>query len=362
VSSLTNPNRVSIELPDVKLEMPAHPGDTPVGLIKSFRGGVAAPGKTRIVIEVTGPVVVEKAAVEKAGKSARLVLDIVAAEAAVDAKAAQARRLAMHAGAIGLGAASVQPPMPRPALSPQARAAAAYKPVIVIDPGHGGHDTGAQKFGTVEKEVVLSFALMLRDKMQASGRYKVLMTRESDTFIELDERREFAERNAASLFIAVHADYARTQARGATIYSLRDSVATQLQRSAKDSVAENVLSGKELAAVKKVEDDVGVIRGILADLARREVEATKERTSAFARSVIDYMRLSTNLKDNPDRSAAFAVLKTAKVPSVLIELAYVSNEEDAHLLRSSEWRDKVSGSILTAVDNYFSHSLARLPM
>ena len=237
-----------------------------------------------------------------------------------------------------------------------------FKPVIVLDPGHGGDDTGAEKNGTVEKNVVLAFSLMLRDKLNATGRYKVLMTRDTDVFVELNKRREFAEQHLASLFVAVHADYAQSSARGATIYSLRESVSNALQRSARGEVAENVLSGPELDKVKKVEGDVGTIREILADLARREVDVTRDRTGVFVKSVIEYMGGSTNLKDNPDRSAAFVVIKSAKIPSILIELGYVTNEEDAALLKSEQWREKVSTSIVTAIDNYFSHQLARIPM
>jgi N-acetylmuramoyl-L-alanine amidase len=237
-----------------------------------------------------------------------------------------------------------------------------FKPVIVLDPGHGGDDTGAMKHGTVEKNVVLAFSLKLRDKLMASGRYKVLMTRDRDTFVELHERRAFAERHGAHLFVAVHADYAQSNARGATIYSLRDSVANALQRSAKGEVSENVLSDAALRAVRRVEPDLTAVRAILADLARREVETTRDRTSVFVRSVIENMGSTTNLKDNPDRSAAFVVIKTAKVPSILIELGYVTNEADAELLKSEAWREKVSGSIVTAIDNYFSHQVARIPM
>ena len=127
-------------------------------------------------------------------------------------------------------------------------------------------------------------------------------------------------------------------------------------------MGENVLSATELDKVKKVEGDVGTIREILADLARREVDVTRDRTGVFVKSVIEYMGGSTNLKDNPDRSAAFVVIKSAKIPSILIELGYVTNEEDAELLKSEPWREKVSASIVTAIDNYFSHQVARLPM
>jgi N-acetylmuramoyl-L-alanine amidase len=364
VFSLTNPNRVFVELPDVMFQLPPHPGEGAAGLVKSFRGGLSAPGKARVVIDVTGPVIVEKAVVEKGmdGKAAHLVLEIVPAESVVDAKLANARRALMQAGAAALGAGGLQPPMPRPAVSPQARALSMYKPVIVLDPGHGGDDTGAQRNGTVEKNVVLAFSLMLRDKLAATGRYRVLMTRDTDVFIELNKRREFAERNLAQLFVAVHADYAQAKARGATIYSLRESVASSLQRSAKGETSDNILSDKELAAAKPMDGDIGAIRGFLADLIRLEVERNRDRTSVFVKSVIEYMGESTNLKDNPDRTAAFVVIKSAKVPSILIELGYVTNEEDAELLKSEAWREKVSASIVTAIDNYFSHQLARLPM
>jgi N-acetylmuramoyl-L-alanine amidase len=369
VFALTNPNRVFVELPDVKLQLPPLPGETPVGLVKTFRGGTSAPGKTRVVIDVTGAVVVEKAVIEKSqdGRSSRLVIDLVSAgaldQAVPDVKTTESKRPAPLAGASALGASDLQPPMPKPAVSPTMRAAGMYKPVIVIDPGHGGDDTGAQKNGAIEKNVVLAFSLKLRDKLNATGRYKVLLTRDTDTFIELNERREFAERHQAALFIAVHADYTgRASARGATIYSLRENVANELKRSAQGQVSDSVLSAQELAAVQKVEADVGAIRAILSDLAKREVEATKDRTSVFARSVVSYMGETTNMMDNPDRSAAFVVLKSAKVPSVLIELGFVTNETDAQLLKSDSWREKVSGSILTAIENYFSHQSVRLPM
>jgi N-acetylmuramoyl-L-alanine amidase len=354
VAALENPNRVFVDLPEVKLVLPDPLGDTPVGLIKSFRHGMSAPGKSRLVIDVTGPVVVEKSVIERApdGKSARLLIDMVAA---AEATATLEARAAIRAGALGLGAFGVQPPLPKPALSPQVRAATAYKRVVVIDPGHGGEDPGAQKFGTVEKNVVLSFSLKLRDKLNESGGYKVLMTRDTDVFIPLEERREFAERNKAALFIAIHADYtARASARGATVYSLRPQMAEGLRRSAQGGVGETVLSGDDLTRVKQANGDVNTVRSFLADLARHEVSLTKERTSTLVRSVIDFMGASTNLMDNPDRGAAFVVLKTASMPSILIELGYVTNTADAEQLKSDQWRDRVAGSIVTALDNYFT--------
>ncbi len=369
VFSMNNPNRVIVELPDIKMQLPLIAGDQPVGLVKSFRGGQSAPGKARVVIDVTTPVVVEKAVIENGtdGRPTRLVIDIAAAsDAAAPAVGQQASAQAkfMRAGATGLGAIGLLPPAPKAAMRSAANSLNVYKPVIVIDPGHGGHDSGAKKFGTVEKEVVLAFSLLLRDKLVASGRYRVMMTRDNDTFVDLDDRREFAEKNKAALFIAIHADYAGQTARGATIYSLRESVAESLKRSARGSIRERVLSGKDATPVKAdvSSSEPGVVNGFLADLAQREVDANKDRTNIFTQSVIETMGQSTHLQNNPDRSAAFRVLKTAQVPAVLIELAYVTNQQDAKNLRSDEWRGKVSASIMTAIDNYFSDPGTRTPM
>ncbi len=363
VFSLSNPNRVIVDMPDVALQLPNAPSEKAGGLVSSFRAGESAPGKARVVIEMTEPVVVQSAKIEKSrdGKSQQLALDIVP----VQAINKSGRKQALKASASGLGAAGLQPPLPKRAQRPDVKAAKSYKPIIVIDPGHGGDDSGATKNGTVEKEVVLAFSKTLRDKLEATGRYKVLMTRDKDVFVPLSDRVSFAEGHKAALFIAVHADYAQTKARGATIYSLREGVANSLKRSAKGEVSSNVLSSSEVSAVKSAsggEGDVSAVRNILADLAQREVDATQERTSLFSRAVIENMGETTNMRDDPDQQAGFRVLKTAQFPSVLIELAYVTNKEDAEQLKSETWRDKVSDSIKTAVENYFSNQISRLPM
>lgn len=358
VSLLSNPNRIIVEMPEAKLQLPNQAENNPVGIVKSFRGGVAAPGKMRIVIDVTQPVIVESAKVENDGNGRyHLALDILPAEATL--KHAGKKGLAAPSG---LGASGLQPPLPKRAEKPSVRDARAFKPIIVIDPGHGGMDSGATKHGTVEKNVVLAFSQALRDQLEETGRYKVLMTRDDDTFVELDERRAFAERNNANLFIAVHADYAGTRARGATIFSLRNGVAKDLRRSAINNATERALSAKDAEKIRQASGDVDAVRNILGDLAERDVELTQERSNIFAKTVIENMSDSTTMRNEPDQQAAFRVLKTAQFPSVLIELAYVSNEQDARNLKSDEWRGKVAGSIVDAVDNYFSNQLARLPM
>ena len=192
--------------------------------VSSSRSATACPPPARraSIIDVTGPVVVEKADDrERAGRQIRQADDRHRVRVRSHGRdRSQAQPCAPARSASVPQACSRRCRGRR--ISPQARAAGSYKPVIVIDPGHGGDDSGRTKFGTVEKNVVLSFSLKLREKLNATGRYKVLMTRDTDMFVPLEERREFAERNQAALFIAIHADYtARASARGATIYSLR---------------------------------------------------------------------------------------------------------------------------------------------
>ena len=360
IFSLSNPNRVVIELPEVDVSLPKLDGKRPVGLVNNIQAGLAAAGKMRVVIGVTQPVVVENSKIIKDEKGQFwLSLAILPASAALRE---QIKGLAPPAGLappIGL-----QPPLVRPAESPKKRAARTLKPTIVLDPGHGGYDSGAEKFGTIEKEVVLAFGLVLCDLLEKTGRYNVLMTRSDDTFIPLDERTHFAERNKANLFIAIHADYSNggSLARGATIYSLRDGVAKSLERSTKGDISRNILTEDEIDTVKSVNGDVNTVRNILTDLADRDVGLTHERTGMFAKTVIENMGESTPLRNEPKQQAAFRVLKTAQFPSVLIELAYVTNKSDAKNLKSDEWREKVAHSIVAAIDNYFSRDIARLPM
>lgn len=359
VFSLTNPNRVVIELPAVKVSLPTLAGDKPVGLVRSFRGGQASADKMRVVIDVTEPVVVAKSEIEKGqdGESPKLAIEIVTVASLEKAKTGK-----KQSPPFALGAAGMQPPLPVPALSPKRKAERTYKPIIVIDPGHGGHDSGAQKHGAIEKDVVLAFSLILRDKLNATGKYKVLMTRDTDKFVELDERRAIGERANAALFIAVHADYAGSKARGATIFSLKDGVADDLRRSAKGDVAKRAITAPLAGKAKPSEGDMEAVKGFLEDLAKQEVEANKDRSKLFAGSVIENMSDATDMRSSPDQQAAFQVLRTAQFPSVLIELAYVTNKKDAENLKSDEWRSNVSESIVTAVENYFSHKLAHLPM
>lgn len=366
VISLPNPNRVIVDLPNIKLRLPPSLSGAPVGIVSGFRAGLGAPGKMRVVIDVTEPVVVEKSEISATGNGpVLLTLEIAPVAVSITALVQAAVASPTAQAPPGVQTATlrrIQPPVPRPAERPGKRTAKTYKPLIVLDPGHGGHDSGAVRNGTVEKDVVLAFAKTLRDQLRASGLYRVEMTRDTDSFVTLEDRRAFAEEHNAALFIAIHADYATSRARGATIYSLRDSVATSLAASARRESANDALSSDELAALKVLGRQGPLVKDILADLATRETQTNRDRTGTFVRAVIEKMGHSTNMNENPDRTAAFQVLLTAKVPAVLIELAYVTNRADAAQLRSEEWRGKVAKSIRSAIDNYFSHQGVRLPL
>lgn len=356
IFSLNNPNRVVIELAQVGMRVPRLRRSEANGLVRRLRAGRYAPGKSRIVIDVSEPVVVERADLKSAasGRGAKLVVTLAPFKSA-----GKRGRAAIKRPAYSLGGPISQPPVPRRARANKSTSST-YKPLIVIDPGHGGKDSGARKFGINEKDVVLAFSHTLRKRLSATGRYRIKMTRSTDIFIPLGKRRQFAERHGAALFIAVHADYAGSSARGATIYSLRQKLANRLRMTAAADAARDVMSNNVMKYASAQSGDLRAVRGILGDLAQREVHATLQRTNVFTKFAIAQMGAATTMRSKPHREAAFKVLKTAKVPSVLIELAYVSNRRDAARLQSQRWRNQVSSSLVTAIDKYFAHSLSQI--
>jgi N-acetylmuramoyl-L-alanine amidase len=220
----------------------------------------------------------------------------------------------------------------------------------VIDPGHGGIDTGAKAPGNGgdEKTMVLNFALALRDHLEKAGKYRVALTRSDDTFIPLNERVQIARALKASLFVSIHADYlpkAEGEAQGATVYTLSERASDAA--AARLAEAENkadVIAGLDLT---REPNDVA---DILIDLAQRE---TKSFSVQLARGLVTEMKTATRLHANPVRSAGFIVLRAPDVPSVLIELGYVSSKEDLRSLKSEEWRNRTAAAMTRAIDAYF---------
>ena len=348
VFALGNPYRVIVDAADVSFQMPSGLGKERQGLVTAYRYGLFAPGKSRIVIDINNPFLIDRHFVIEArdDQPARLVIDLVPTnEATFLAKLREAKQKRAE-----------NEPAPRP--QPPARVSYA-KPIIVIDPGHGGVDPGTTSVsGVTEKEVVLKFAEQLKLKLAATGRYEIHLTRQDDTFLPLKERVAFAQKRRAGLFLSIHADYFPVEidgdARGATIYTLSEkaSDAEAKALAAKENFSD-VIAGIELPS-----DSDEVVANILIDLAQRE---TQNRSLVFARSLVGELANKNTLHTKQLRSAGFRVLKAPDVPSVLLELGFLSNPDDEKQLTSEAWRDRMTGSVATAIDGYFAKRIARMP-
>ena len=343
VFPLADPYRVVIDLPETAFALGKNDGKTGRGLISAYRYGLISPGKSRIVLDVSKPVSVDKAYVvpREDGQPARLVVDLVPIERTAFLESV--RRWREREGEAPVKTTAPAPPTVH---SDDGRRR------VVIDPGHGGIDSGAiGKAGTLEKDVVLAFAKLLKGKLEATGDYEVAMTREDDTFLRLGDRVEFARQHHADLFISIHADSFRgADIRGATVYTLSEKASEQMAASIAESENKSdVLAGLEIA---EAEDDVA---DILIDLARRE---TKSFSVVFARNLVQQLKPSVNLFKRPHQQAGFVVLKAPDVPSALVELGYLSNAEDEKLLLSDEWRQKTADAITKSIHDYFATRVA----
>jgi N-acetylmuramoyl-L-alanine amidase len=217
---------------------------------------------------------------------------------------------------------------------------------IVLDPGHGGIDTGAVgRRKTIEKAITLAFAKQLKAELETRPGLDVILTRDTDVFIPLNDRVQFARQHNADLFISIHADSVREKhVRGATVYTISekasDSVAARIAESENKSDA---IAGLTFA------DEPEDVSDILIDLARRE---TLGFSVQFARLAVDSISQEVRMIKNSHRHAGFRVLRAPDVPSVLLELGFLSNLEDEKLLNQPEWRAKVARTISNAVAQF----------
>jgi N-acetylmuramoyl-L-alanine amidase len=357
--ALADPYRVVVDLPQVTFQLPPAIGTTGRGLIKAFRYGLVMPGGSRIVLDLTGPAKITNASVLQAvnGQPARLVLELEEVDRTtfVQSLAPESRPELRPAIADTKETAlplSTLPPKLETSGAPSSPPADA-RPVIVIDPGHGGPDNGTQWDGVSEKTLVLAFALALRDRIEKSGKYHVVMTRTDDTFIPLDDRVKFGRGHSASLFVSIHADALprhEGDAQGATIYTLSDRASD----AAAEKLAEAENRADAIGGVNLTEEPTEVA-DILIDLAQRE---TRTFSNRFARLLMGEMKTVTRMHKNPLKSAGFRVLKAPDVPSVLVELGYVSNKDDLEHLQSDNWRSRTVGSVAHAIDMFFARRLA----
>jgi N-acetylmuramoyl-L-alanine amidase len=334
-AALASPDRIVIDMPEVNFQLDpsvgrvgAAPDGSPV---KAFRFGPLAPGKSRIVVDlarVACPSEIAAKPIVEGKPAARLTIELKpCADSAFDAL--------VHSSSLSSGRAL-------PTTDP-------VQPVIVLDPGHGGVDSGARGLhGVQEKGLVFEFCAELKRQLDETKRYAVVMTRDGDQYVDLDDRVAIARKANASLFISVHADTLSEDANvsGSTIYTVADRASDG--EAARIAARENAADRGAGPGSRADNPDV---TGILFDLKRRE---TRTYDHIFSRDLVDSLRGATKLNRNPERSAGFVVLKAPEFPSVLVELGYLSNAQDVQALSSAEWRAKAAAAMVKAITVLFA--------
>ena len=357
--TLSRPYRAVIDLPETKWDIPDAIQDK--GLVSGVRFGSFKPGQGRIVVDLRGPVNVHKHFIlppSVAIENYRLVIDF---EPATIATFRQLKPSVSETQTASIAVPNVQSlptvaPSPKPSLEPQYSAPSGEftpKPrprktrkIVVIDPGHGGVDPGAMGARSREKDIVLAFSKELVRQLKATRRYDVYLTRSTDVYIPLRQRVQIARNRKADLFISIHADAIKKKnIRGLSVYTLSekasDREAAALARKENQS---DIIAGVDFG------DQLPEVANILIDLAQRD---TKNASVRFAESLISSARGKTMLLDRTHRFAGFRVLKAPDVPSVLVELGFITNRTDEKQLTSNKWRGRVATGMVDAIDNYF---------
>ncbi|WP_027172491.1 N-acetylmuramoyl-L-alanine amidase [Methylobacterium sp. 10] len=331
---MERPDRAVIDLTEVNFQLGPDIGRRREGLVSSFRYGLFAPGRSRIVVDLAQPATVGRIETTTRMRDGATLLSVEFQKAERDAF----RRAAV--------ANDPSPPARKEAKAEPTDA----RPLIMIDAGHGGIDPGAiAATGIFEKDIVFGFAQTLVGKLEASGRYRVRMTRDRDVFIPLAERVRIAREASADLFVSIHADSISSapQVRGATIYTGSEK-ATDAE-SAKLAERENKADS---TAGTDSGEGPGHIADILQELTLRE---TRTFSSGFAKGLMSYLGPVMEMSPKPHREAGFVVLRSPDVPSVLVELGYLSSKRDLDLLQSESWRADVTGGMAKAIDAFFAN-------
>jgi N-acetylmuramoyl-L-alanine amidase len=332
---LRGPNRLVIDLANTRFAIDAKDLKAR-GLVRGVRLGELGEGVSRLILTGKGPFAVDKLDVLKNedGVGYRIAIDMSAvSEREFDAALANQALTTGSTVSTDKGGRVGTGPVSNPG----------HRFTVVIDPGHGGVDGGAEGLnGTIEKNVTLAFATELKDKLAAVGKYDVFMTRDTDEYLRLDDRVRIARQHEADLLISIHADTISVKGiRGATVYTVSDK--------ASDPQAQALADRENLSdqfAGMEIKNDNKEVTDILIDLIRRE---THNFSMSFAHTLVGQLSTSVGLINNPQRSAGFKVLKAPDVPSVLVELGYLSNAKDEAQLLDADWRGKAAQSITNAV-------------
>ncbi len=332
---MEHPDRVIVDLPEVEFHVPTKSLQLKGGVISSFRYGLFAPGRSRVVIDLAQPALVSQSlsGTAEASGTAYFSLRLTKTDRNSFSKAATTSR-----------EASAQE-LPRTDMHPSEDP----RPLVVIDPGHGGVDVGAVTLdGTQEKDIVFTFAKSVKKRLEQGGLYRVMMTRTEDVFVPLGERVRIAQAAKADLFISIHADSisAAPEVSGFTVYTIaeRASDLASARLADRENQADAV-AGIDSPKIKEQVVD------ILQELTLRETRAFSHR---LAGTVIKRFETVMRMNKNPHRQAGFRVLRANDIPSVLIELGYLSSRKDIDLLTSDKWRSDASEAVSDAIDDFFA--------
>ena len=335
VFALQNPPRVVLDFEDTvwdKNSTSKVPNG--IGFIQSARVGEPLAKQTRIVLETTTVPEFSTGlylAPTKTEKNWRFFVDLKADKASTLKKEEQA------------------PPPEKDIVDsqPTEQVKRLKKPLVVLDPGHGGTDPGAISIsGKYEKNLTLKMAQETKKVLEKTGKYRVLLTRDTDKALALRDRIRFAHKHEADLFISIHADSAKNKkASGLSVYTISEKASDkEAQMLAERENKADIILGIDLS------NELPEVSNILIDLAKRD---TMDKSAHYANLLVQKMAKNVTLVPNAHRFAGFVVLKSPSIPSVLIEIGYLSNPKEEKLLQNSAYRGKLANSIVQAVDNYF---------
>ncbi|MGH1404786.1 MAG: N-acetylmuramoyl-L-alanine amidase [Alphaproteobacteria bacterium] len=352
IFTLSDPYRMVIDLPTFTWNA-GHIEKQPQNAITDIRQGTLTPDISRIVLDLESPVSVESAFLLPAqnNKTSRIVVDYkrVTSTEFHKTKSNIYGTLEVNEPNIQTGSNNMVPRPPENTQRPQRLSA--KKPLVIIDPGHGGQDPGAQSTDKriYEKHVVLALAKELKKQLLESGKYRVMLTRETDVYIRLKDRVKFARKHDGDLFVSIHADSIhKSSVRGTSVYTISKKASdAQTAKLAEKENQSDLMAGLDL----NVEDEQ--VAFILGDFLMND---TMNQSKFFANTLVDTLK-SYGIKtlQNPHRYAGFAVLKSPDVPSILIEAGFMSNKKEARLLNQSAHRKKLAKAIQKGINAYFDH-------